>query len=261
MSTFRWNNKNKSNSSDGLKPPRKNSNPMQNFPSIIQTGPQQPVSQMFYHATLNNNNNNNNNYNKSASYPNFAPTANSTISCNAAALTDSVQRSLLAFGQPRPKPVTQQQQQPVVNPPNCTSAAVAVAQAQESLSSLVYRHSLTNFTSLQQIQNNLVAHSGVSSTGLSGTGMGVQKSASTTTNITSLPPLFSQIEPVGCVSIANNSCNGAGTGGNSAGVVNCENSRSNDVGQLTNTSLNNSVGDINSRLEFLCLQMTEQAID
>lgn len=122
--------------------------PIQDFPPLIQPGSQQSLSPMFYHATLNNNNNINdshNSYNKSASYPNFVPAANSTIAGTTVSLADSVQRSLLAFGQIRPK---LEPPQSVVNSSNCNDTAVAaaaVAHAQESLSSLVHQQSVNNF--------------------------------------------------------------------------------------------------------------------
>lgn len=195
---------------------------MQNFPSLIQSANGQPIPPMFYHATTINNNNN---YNKSSSYPNFAPSANSTILNSAAALTDAVQRSLQAIGQKQPTATVQ------IN--NCTNTTSNTngAVSQETLSSLVYRHSLNNLISLQQIQNQAAALSGV-----------VQKSSTTI-------PLPLQAESILCA------------------AGNCENSRKNELGRLsaaaaTNPNgLNTSIGDINSRLEFLCLQMTEQAIN
>lgn len=219
----RWNNsKHKSNSSDGLKMHRKNSNPLQNFTSLNKTIPTQHVQPMLYHATVNNNN-----YNKSSSYPNFAPTANSTILTNAAALTDIVQRSLQAIGQNQ-----------ATTPQIINSNQPNVAVSQESLTSLVYRHSLNNLISLQQIQNsnNMVAPSSM------GSGVGGGQKLSTTSSTIMGLPLGESIASV---------------------AGNCENLRNkNDIGRLTVTNgLNSSIGDINSRLECLCLQMTEQAIN
>lgn len=195
---------------------------------------------MYYHAATINNNNNN--YNKSSSYPNFVPSANSTILNNAVALTDAVQRSLQAIGQKKFQPMIT----PAQN--NVTSANMS----QDPLSNLVYRHSLNNLISLQHIQQqqqqlHQPTHSKPRIQSIKFSDSLGSKVSSGDSNSTTISNGITM--PQDLIRI--------GTRENSQkfeGKWSCG-----DAGGANQSQ--NSVCDINSRLEFLCLQMTDRLIN
>lgn len=225
--SIRWNNnqKHKSGSSEGLKMHRKNSNTMQHFPNFSTTPNNNNNNSnnqgMFYHHS---NMNNNNNYNKSSSYPNFATS-------NTGVLTNNVLNTALNYNGSGPPPLF---------PPQTTTKNQQELQARD-IQAVVnafhesYRHSLTNLISMQQplIMQQAVAQA-------------VAEVAASQHDTTQNENLVSSSNASSSLSSA--ASQGSNSGGGQGNVANHD----------KNTS---SIGDINSRLEFLCLQMTEQAIN
>ncbi|XP_062708262.1 protein Smaug-like isoform X1 [Aedes albopictus] len=189
----------------------------------------------------------NNSYNKSSSYPNFASnlsSGSSSGSNNTTIKTHHVQHLQQSQSQHPLSQQSQQQQQP--------------HHAQQSQQSHVaphgnfmyHRHSLNNISAhqhqqqfLQQLQNQHQQQQQQQQQQLSvlpsifltaiGGGPPPNKGKSQPSETTCLNPKSTTVAPP----------------------------KSSPVDLLGSKSQNNSIGDINSRLEFLCLQMTEQAIN
>lgn len=184
----------------------------------------------------------NNSYNKSSSYPNFASNLSSSSGGSGASIKHHVQHLQQSQGQhqiqqqqqPQPQPQPQQthhtQQQPHVPHGNF----------------MYHRHSLNNISAhqhqqqfLQQLQNQQQQQQqsqllpSIFLTAMTGGGGGPL-------------PTKGKSQPTDAA-------------GSIAADVPVP--KSSPVDLLGSKSQTNSIGDINSRLEFLCLQMTEQAIN
>lgn len=189
----------------------------------------------------------NNNYNKSSSYPNFASNlssggssgSNNTIKHHIQHLQQSQgQHSLPQQPQPQPQQShhAQQQQQTHVPPHG---------------NFMYHRHSLNNISAhqhqqqfLQQLQNQ---HQ--------------QQQQQQQHHQSLLPSIF-------LTTIGGGGCSPPNKGKPQSSESACPkpkdrtiSPKSSPVDLLGSKSQNNSIGDINTRLEFLCLQMTEHAID
>uniref|UniRef100_A0A336LB92 Protein Smaug n=1 Tax=Culicoides sonorensis TaxID=179676 RepID=A0A336LB92_CULSO len=226
MNKLRWNNnqKHKSGSSEGLKMHRRNSNTMQHFPNFNSNNTHNNGQNMFYHhgnMNNNNNNNNNNNYNKSSSYPNFVSNPSSGN-----VMTNNVLNTALNYSGNNS---TSSQQNPCQSSKNQQQQELQARDLQAVVNAFheSYRHSLTNLISLQQ---PLIMQQAI-------------QAVAEATQSQQQQQQQQKHEPA-----------------NENFVSSSNSSQGSNLSHEKNNT-NNSIGDINSRLEFLCLQMTEQAIN
>lgn len=192
----------------------------------------------------------NNNYNKSSSYPNFASNlssggggggSGSNIKHHVQHLQQQSQGQHPLQQQPQPQPQqthhTQQQQQQQPHVPHGNF--------------MYHRHSLNNISAHQHQQQFLQQ---------------LQQQQQQQQQPPLLPSIFLTAMSGGgggplSASKGKSQPTDGGAGSIAATSDPVSVPKSSPVDLLGSKSQNNSIGDINSRLEFLCLQMTEQAIN
>ncbi|XP_058066219.1 protein Smaug [Anopheles bellator] len=263
ISKPRWpvNNKHKSGgvlNEPQAKPHRKSSIPYFLPPGGQLQGSTGQAQQYFHHTAASNANGSTANYNKSSSYPSFVTTHGNGVALHG-------MKPMTTGGSSNNSSLQQQQQPHQMQYPHASgisnhqhpAAAAASLQppAMQHPNFMFHRHSLSNITphgagSLVPpvFLSNL---NSVSAENCSGAGGDRAAACGPTSKASSASSM--NVRGVGDRqnerSVKNFPTNQAGNDGSSSG------------GNSSNVGHNNSIGDINTRLEFLCRQMTEQAIN
>lgn len=188
----------------------------------------------------------NNNYNKSSSYPNFASNlssgggSGSNIKHHVQHLQQSQGQHQIQQHQSQQQ--QQQQQQQSQTQPQSQQTHHAQSQHVQHGNFMYHRHSLNNISGHQHQQQFL------------------QQLQNQQPQPPLLPSIFLTAMSGGGASLPSK---GKSQPTDTAGSIATDATvqKSSPVDLLGSKSQNNSIGDINSRLEFLCLQMTEQAIN
>lgn len=185
----------------------------------------------------------NNNYNKSSSYPNFASNLSSG---GGSGSNNTIKHHMQHLQQTQGQHSIPQQQQPQPQQPHHAAQQQQQSHVPPLGNFMYHRHSLNNIHQhqqqyLQQLQS--------------------QHQHQQQQHQSLLPSIF-------LTAIGGGGCPPPNKGKPQTSESACTkpkdrtiSPKSSPVDLLGSKSQNNSIGDINTRLEFLCLQMTEQAID